>query len=170
MLRVAVQSLHHLGRPLDVMLSFCQHTIHSFDQSTGKTNLELFAPLLLEQAGVKQLINASPLSMGLLTPRGPPPWHPAPQDLRLAISNVARALPVSIASVALRFGLRSWKDQYVPTIAGWSCPEEVDACMVAKTASDVDDPTLDQVESLAKHLLQAEGGWGGWSWPAVWAP
>jgi aryl-alcohol dehydrogenase-like predicted oxidoreductase len=39
------------------------------------TRLERLLPLL-DEKGVG-LINASPLSMGLLTKRGPPAWHPA---------------------------------------------------------------------------------------------
>ncbi|CAG8661731.1 9346_t:CDS:2 [Gigaspora margarita] len=34
--------------------------------------------------GVKYLMNASPLSMGLLTETAPPQWHPAPAKLRSA--------------------------------------------------------------------------------------
>ena len=28
------------------------------------------------------VVSASPMSMGLLSERGPPAWHPAPQDVR----------------------------------------------------------------------------------------
>lgn len=173
MLRVAIQVLHNLGRPLDILLSFCQHTLQAYDPVADKTNLELFAPLLKERGGVKQLVNASPLSMGLLTPRGPPAWHPAPKELRHVVKQVAHAVqPGSIANVALRFGLRDWKAPYVvPTITGWSTPAEVDASVAAKKASDLPDASLEAMERLAKDMFRQDaGGWAGWAWPAVWAP
>ena len=42
----------------------------------------------LEERGIG-VINASPLSMGLLSQRGAPNWHPAPQPLRDACSRAA---------------------------------------------------------------------------------
>ncbi|KAK0527128.1 hypothetical protein OC835_005077, partial [Tilletia horrida] len=38
------------------------------------------------------VLNGSPFSMGLLTSRGPPAWHPAKSELRLACEDAARAL------------------------------------------------------------------------------
>lgn len=172
MLRLAIQVRHHLGRPLDIMLSFCQHTIQAYDPVSGKTNLELFAPLLRERGGIKHLVNASPLSMGLLTPKGPPDWHPAPPELRHVVKKVAHAVyPSNIVDVALRFGLREWKQPYtVPTITGWSTPAEVDASVAAKKASDLPDAHLEDLEARAKEAFRSENGWAGWAWPAIWAP
>ncbi|KAI8872948.1 Aldo/keto reductase, partial [Ramicandelaber brevisporus] len=65
------------GHPLDLVLSYCNHNLHS----------RLLADYLpqLRQAGVKTILNASPLSMGLLRPSGPPSWHPANIELRSAV-------------------------------------------------------------------------------------
>lgn len=170
MLRIAIQVRHHLSRPLDILLSFCQHTLQAFDPDHGQSNLRLFAPLLQERGGIKQIINASPLSMGLLTPKGPPGWHPSPPELRKVVGEIEKALPANLAEVALRFGLRDWQDGYrVPTIAGWSSPEEVDACIAAKKASDLPSPEMEELELSVKKAFQASG-WAGWAWPAVWAP
>ncbi|KAK0546784.1 hypothetical protein OC845_004412 [Tilletia horrida] len=38
------------------------------------------------------ILNGSPFSMGLLTSRGPPPWHPAKPELRAACEDAARVL------------------------------------------------------------------------------
>ncbi|CAD6915986.1 unnamed protein product [Tilletia caries] len=38
------------------------------------------------------ILNGSPFSMGLLTSRGPPAWHPAKPELRVACEKSARAL------------------------------------------------------------------------------
>jgi L-galactose dehydrogenase len=59
---------------LDVVVSYCHYTL--FDQ-TLRTD---FLPLC-ERLGVG-VLNASPLSMGLLTPGGPPPWHPADEEIK----------------------------------------------------------------------------------------
>lgn len=42
------------------------------------------------------IINASPISMGLLSNRGPPPWHPASQGIRSACKQAAEYCQVWI--------------------------------------------------------------------------
>lgn len=63
-------------------------------------------PLLSLQVGI---ISASPLSMGLLTPQGPPAWHPAPPELKQAAAAAAdycKAQGLDIAKLALQFAVR----------------------------------------------------------------
>lgn len=58
------------------------------------------------------IISASPLSMGLLTPQGPPAWHPAPPELKEAAAAAAdycRGQGLDIAKLALQFAVR-WVD------------------------------------------------------------
>jgi aryl-alcohol dehydrogenase-like predicted oxidoreductase len=62
---------------VESILSFCHYTLN--DDSLVDY-LDFF-----EQRGVG-VINASPFSMGLLTERGTPDWHPAPEPLK----NVAK--------------------------------------------------------------------------------
>ena len=62
---------------LDVVLSYCHYSLND-------TSLTSLVPLL-EERGIG-VINASPFSMGLLTPQGPPAWHPAPQALQVSQS------------------------------------------------------------------------------------
>lgn len=55
------------------------------------------------------IISASPLSMGLLTPQGPPAWHPAPPELKEAAAAAAdycRGQGLDIAKLALQFAVR----------------------------------------------------------------
>jgi L-galactose dehydrogenase len=85
---------------LDVILSYCHYSLN---------NISLAAFLLpyLKEKGVG-VISAAPLSMGLLTDAGPPPWHPAPDNLKSACAAAARAcsdLGLSIADLALRYSL-----------------------------------------------------------------
>jgi len=65
---------------VDVILSYCHHTL--LDQTLAQE-----VPWL-QQQGVG-ILNASPLSMGLLSSKGPPPWHPAPDGMRAACRAAA---------------------------------------------------------------------------------
>ena len=67
-LRILQNLLQDSPVPIDTCLSYCHYTMND-------TSLVAFLPLI-EEKGCG-LINASPLSMGLLTNRGPPAWHPA---------------------------------------------------------------------------------------------
>ncbi|KAL4440572.1 hypothetical protein ABPG75_003573 [Micractinium tetrahymenae] len=67
---------------VDAALSYCHYTLN--DRS-----LETLLPYLQEK-GVG-IINASVLSMGLLTHQGPPSWHPAPEQLKAAAAEAAAA-------------------------------------------------------------------------------
>ena len=65
---------------VESILNFCHYTLND-DALTDY--LDFF-----EQHGVG-IINASPLSMGLLSQRGVPAWHPAPKALVEACKNAA---------------------------------------------------------------------------------
>lgn len=85
---------------VDSILSYCRYNllITDMDQS--------LAPFAREH-GIG-LINASPLHMGIITERGAPEWHPAPQALRDAgqrIVALCKARGVDASEVALRFCL-----------------------------------------------------------------
>eukprot|EP00879_Flechtneria_rotunda_P013381 GHRR01013971.1.p2 GENE.GHRR01013971.1~~GHRR01013971.1.p2 ORF type:complete len:114 (+),score=26.99 GHRR01013971.1:1237-1578(+) len=48
--------------------------------------------------------------MGLLTPQGPPEWHPAPPELKeacLAAADFCKAQGLDIAKLALQFAVRN---------------------------------------------------------------
>ena len=66
--------------PVESILNFCHYCLND-------TRLADFLGFF-EQQGVG-VINASPLSMGLLSSRGTPDWHPAPKDLKDACSKAA---------------------------------------------------------------------------------
>ena len=85
---------------VDVVLSYCHYNLLNSRLDTD------LAPLARER-GIG-LINGSPLHMGVLTPQGPPTWHPAPaavtEAARLAAEWCARR-GADIADLALRFAL-----------------------------------------------------------------
>mmetsp|Transcript_24359 Transcript_24359/g.53189 ORF Transcript_24359/g.53189 Transcript_24359/m.53189 type:complete len:397 (-) Transcript_24359:260-1450(-) len=82
-------------------LSYCHYTMH--DTSLVSSGyVELCA-----SKGVA-LLNASPLSMGLLTPDGPPDWHPATAETKAACKAAAdycSGQGVNIAKLAINFTL-----------------------------------------------------------------
>ena len=75
-----------------------------------------------------QVIAAAPLSMGLLTQRGPPEWHPASSDLQQACRravDICQQQHVDISTLAILFALSN--PQIPTTILGMSTIEEVKA-------------------------------------------
>jgi L-galactose dehydrogenase len=104
---------------VDVVLSYCHNSLN--DQSLIQ---EL---LYFEEKGVG-VINASPLSMGLLTKEGPPTWHPAPvvlKDLAIKAASLAESRGMDIAKIALAHSLKLSNAGISSTLIGMSTREEV---------------------------------------------
>ena len=88
------------GSRFDTCISYCHFNLHD---TTLLTDLAPF----LDDHGLA-LINASALSMGLLTPRGPPSWHPATEGIKAecaAAVELCDRRGVDIAKIALFFAL-----------------------------------------------------------------
>ncbi|KAJ4965457.1 hypothetical protein NE237_017306 [Protea cynaroides] len=84
---------------VDVILSYCHYSIND-------STLEHLLPYL-KSKGVG-IINASPLSMGLLTENGPPEWHPASPGLKSACQAAAahcKEKGKNISKLALQYSL-----------------------------------------------------------------
>lgn len=82
---------------VDAIISYCHYSLND-------TSLLGLLPLL-EQRGVG-LVNASPLSMGLLSTRGAPEWHPAPEEVRRVCKQAAdycASQGKDIAQLAVQF-------------------------------------------------------------------
>lgn len=82
---------------VDVILSYCHYTLQN-------RTLERLLPYLAEkEVGA---INAAPTAMGLLTPKGPPDWHPATAEIRTACAKAVeycRARKIDIVKLAIQF-------------------------------------------------------------------
>ncbi|BGP57256.1 hypothetical protein JCM8202v2_004896 [Rhodotorula sphaerocarpa] len=129
MLRLARLIAHHL-EPLDIMQSYCHHTLQNL-------TLREFYPLFVE-AGVKQILVASPLSMAVLRGAPPPPWHPISPACRTATAEAVElcaAKGQKLVDVALGYGFSSVKPREAtagrdtPTVVGLSTPDEVHEAM-----------------------------------------
>lgn len=90
------------SKDIDFILSYCHYTM--FD-----TTLHTLWDEKLQKLGLG-VINASPLSMGLLTKGGPPAWHPAPENVKSVCKNVASYCSlhgVDISEMALNYSMQA---------------------------------------------------------------
>lgn len=129
---------------VDVVISYCHYTLQD-------TTLEGLLPYLRDK-GVG-VINASPLSMGLLSDHGPEPWHPAPAALREACARAAdhcRARGRSLARLAFQFAAAC--PGVAITLTGAARAEEVRQ-NVASTAEPIDRELLHEVRDILRPVL-----------------
>ncbi|WP_410812735.1 aldo/keto reductase [Micromonospora sp. 067-2] len=136
--------------PVDTALSYCRYSL--LDRA-----LLAEAPRFAE-AGVA-IMNASPLAMGLLTRKGPPSWHPAPQPVREAAAAAARHCTdagVDIAQLALRFAVQP--QAFATTFVSSANPDNI-ARNVRWAAEPSDPQLLAEVERILAPLRDA-------TWPS----
>lgn len=84
---------------LDTILTYCHYSMNDY-------SLTKSLPWFQEQK--LGIINASAISMGLLTHRGPPAWHPATAEVKSACLKAAEycaAQDVDISTLAMAFTL-----------------------------------------------------------------
>ncbi|THV75470.1 Aldo/keto reductase [Aureobasidium pullulans] len=181
LVRVARLCKEKLGRPLDIVQNWGQLTLQN-------TKLRTEGLRQLGEAGVKMVCSSSPLNIGLLRAQGVPigrlgDWHPAPSDLRLAVSKAADLVAEKgddLASLALRFAVRETarKEKGLPAMAlimGPGSVAEVESCAAAAKSvrnqnaqgkfGDLRDETvLDEEgvqsdESLVQGVREILGRW-----------
>lgn len=120
------------------------------------------------------VINASVLSMGLLTPQGPPAWHPAPAALRAAAEKAAEgAQAAGVALPALAIA-QAVKDERVSChLVGFSSRQQVDEAVQAALwafGSPADRPqgydaALEAVEAALAEVKGTTWPSGRWQAP-----
>ncbi len=124
---------------VDAIISYCHYSLND-------TTLLGLLPLL-EKRGVG-LVNASPISMGLLSTRGTPDWHPASQELKeacLRAARLAEARGADIAKLAMQF---STNNERIPTtLVSTANPDNI-----VRNARWIDEPTDEQ---LLNDVLEA---------------
>lgn len=109
---------------VDVVLSYCRYNLMVRDMD------RVLTPVARNHC--IGLINASPLHMRILTEEGPPPWHPAPAEVRGAgarVVAICRAHGVHPAVVALRFCLDN--PNVASTLVGMSNVAQVEDNLAA---------------------------------------
>ena len=124
---------------VESVLSFCRYALN--DDSLVDY-LDYF-----ESKGVG-VINASPYSMGLLTRRGAPQWHPAPPALqRLAMKAAAfcQSKGVAIESLAISFSVNN--PRIATTLFSTTNPENV-LKTIQYANTPLDDELLHEVQKI----------------------
>ncbi len=127
--------------PVDTMITYCHYSIN--DTSL----LDLLPYLEDKKVGV---INASPLSMGLLTSRGTPPWHPATDEIKEACKKAAQfctALGADLAKLAIQFSMRN--ERIPTTLVGTANPDNI-----RKNIQWIEEPMDDELLIRVQEILQ----------------
>lgn len=85
---------------VDTVLTFCRYNLMIDDMDA------ILTPVCREKN--IGLVNASPLHMRILTEKGPPEWHPAPEEVKAAGRRIVEACKeagVNVSDVAMRYCL-----------------------------------------------------------------
>lgn len=144
------------GCKLDVVISYCHASLND------STMLQRLVPVARERG--TGIINASPLSMGLLTMEGPPAWHPAPESVKVQVRKAAahcKQKGVDLAKLAQQY--TTHLPEVETTLVGMARISEVDANIEAATTPP--DPVL--LGEVLEILKPIQGlGWPSGTWPA----
>ncbi|MDR2534075.1 MAG: aldo/keto reductase [Tannerellaceae bacterium] len=136
---------HTPAGTVETILSFCHYCLN--DDSLADY-LDYF-----ESKGIG-VINASPFSMGLLTERGAPAWHPAPAPLRRLCAEAAQWCAKSgkpIEALAIQYAVAN--PRIAATLFSTTRAEAV-ACNIARSAEPLNQAMLDEVRSILEPAFR----------------
>ncbi|MGG4046715.1 aldo/keto reductase [Paenibacillus favisporus] len=126
---------------VDAIISYCHYSLND-------TSLLDLLPLLEERN--TGLVNASPISMGLLSTRGTPAWHPADPEIKEACLKAAQFCAdqgEDIAKLAVQF---STSNERIPTtLVSTANPENI-----RRNASWVEEPVDERLLSEVLAILE----------------
>lgn len=127
-----------------------------------------------------KVFTASPLNMGLLSPQGPPAWHPACSNSQNAglLEATRRARDVAsdvwgakggIVDLSLGFGLRNLEDggRKVPVLVGAKRQEEIHDAVRVWREVNLEPGLADEERREAENKVRevfVEAGWEDLSW------
>jgi L-galactose dehydrogenase len=129
--------------PIDTILSYCHHELND----TALT--ELVPVLKKHRVGI---INASPLGMGLLSNRGTPNWHPAPEAVKETCASAAahcRVRGASIEKLAVQYSLTN--PDIATTLVGSANPKEMEQ-NISWATEPIDQILLAEVLAILKPV------------------
>ncbi|ORY26670.1 Aldo/keto reductase family-domain-containing protein [Naematelia encephala] len=169
LLRLSLMILHTTGIPLDIVQSYAHQTVQN--AALGEGYLEAFT----EKAKVNQVVNAAPLSMGILTTRGGPDWHPviASKSPLEAVCKQAVELcqqrETSIEVVGTDFGFRVLRQQdlkRVPVVIGCKNLQEMERTLKSWWAVNNSDGHVKEIGEVEKQVMALfdQRGVRNWSW------
>lgn len=126
---------------IEVILSYCHYSLND-------TSLLELLPLIESQK--VGLVNASPLSMGLLSTRGTPDWHPAGEKLKELSMQAAQFCSdkgADIAKLAIQYAIAN--EQIPTTLVSTANPENI-----RRNAEWTDEPIDEQLLSEVLAILE----------------
>lgn len=131
---------------VDTVLSYCHYNL--LDRALAAA----LAPRAA-RAGLG-LINASPLHMGVLSPLGPQPWHPAPNAVKQAGRTVVdRCRQAGVDPVGLCLRFATGHPAVASTLVGINTVAQLEANVAALAAPPDDPRLLDELEQLVAPVL-----------------
>ena len=131
-------------KDVDTVLTYCRYNLMD-------TTMDDILTPVVRKHGIG-LINASPLHMRVLTDKGAPYWHPAPEKVFAAAAKVARLCRergTTISDLAMQFAL-AHKDVSI-TLVGMSKVRHVEA-NVKIVGSEADPELLAEVLEMIKPV------------------
>jgi D-arabinose 1-dehydrogenase len=166
LLRLALLIREQTGKPVDILQSFAHQTLLNSTLSNGY--LEAF-----EKAGVKQVVNAAPLAMGILTTQGGPSWHPIRdveggryyQATREA-AKLCQERETSLEAVASDFGYRPVHQsdgKLVPVVIGCKNLSEVHRALESYARVAYDRTDSRDLQEEVRNIFEKVGA-ADWSW------
>jgi len=159
LLRLALLVLHTPPfEPLDIILSYSHLCIQN------ATYCE-FVPYFRDRARIPNILTASPLSMGMLTPN-PPAWHPAPPPLRVAIKDATeRCAGWEGGLVNISLGYAFNRAREIPTVVGLSRLREVheNVRVWREVKENKDGPHRRDLENECVGIFKS-AGYLDWDW------
>ncbi len=128
---------------VDTILSYCHYSINN-------TSLEDLLPYLKEKN--VSVINASPLSMGLLSQRGVPAWHPASDEIKHVCARAAQYCTEKgerIEKLAVQFSVRN--PDIPTTLVGTANPDNMQK-NIEWVEEAIDEEFLNEVLEILKPI------------------
>ncbi|MEK4235541.1 aldo/keto reductase [Paenibacillus sp. FSL H7-0714] len=125
---------------VDAIISYCHYSLND-------TSLLSLLPLL-KSLGTG-LVNASPLSMGLLSTRGTPDWHPASQELKATCKLAAHfceSQGADIAKLAVQFSIAN---EMIPT----TLVSTANPANIVNNANWTDEPIDEELLKKVQEIL-----------------
>ncbi|MFB5664067.1 aldo/keto reductase [Alteribacillus sp. HJP-4] len=130
-------------KELDVILSYCHYSLND-------TSLLSIIPLLKEkQVG---LVNASPLSMGLLSPRPVADWHPADEEMKRICHKAAdfcKEQGEDIVKLAVQYSVQN---DLIPTTLVSTASEKNITKNIKWTEEPMNKELLEEVLDILKPI------------------
>lgn len=140
---------------LDVILSYCHYSLND-------TSLISRIPMLeKKQVGI---INAAPLSMGLLSRRAVADWHPASEEVKQICQKAAEFCTdngVDIAKLAIQFSVQH--EQIPTTLVSTSSTQNMTR-NVQWTTETIDHDLLQEVRTILKPIHNETWASGNEEW------